>query len=57
MADDGADADAGDRENADPNRCSTAGAPPPPEDTAGVWLVPLPTLRLPQLAASTRSGA
>ncbi|PAN44746.1 hypothetical protein PAHAL_9G067100 [Panicum hallii] len=33
MADDGADADAGDRENADPNRCSTADAPPPPEDT------------------------
>ncbi|RLN40501.1 uncharacterized protein C2845_PM01G26450 [Panicum miliaceum] len=34
MADDGADADAGDSENADPNRCSTADAPPPPEDTA-----------------------
>ncbi|OEL26218.1 hypothetical protein BAE44_0012763 [Dichanthelium oligosanthes] len=35
MADDGADADAGDRENADPNRCSTADAdaPPPPENT------------------------
>ncbi|CAN6309104.1 unnamed protein product [Urochloa humidicola] len=33
MAEDGADADAGDRENADPNRCSTPDAPPPPEST------------------------
>ncbi|CAL4936237.1 unnamed protein product [Urochloa decumbens] len=35
MADDGAGADAGDRENADPNRCSTPDAPrpPPPENT------------------------
>ncbi|CAN6315606.1 unnamed protein product [Urochloa humidicola] len=33
MTEDGADADAGDRENADPNRCSTPDAPPPPEST------------------------
>ncbi|CAN6286648.1 unnamed protein product [Urochloa humidicola] len=35
MADDGAGTDADDRENADPNRCSTpdASRPPPPENT------------------------
>ncbi|CAN6297594.1 unnamed protein product [Urochloa humidicola] len=33
MAEDGADADAGDREKADPNRCSIPDVPPPPEDT------------------------
>jgi hypothetical protein len=43
------DDETGDRENADPNRCSTADAPLSPENTEGDSPVPSPHLHFSQL--------